>query len=104
MEVDELAEFYVLIPSIENMFSKINDKANAKNEKISAFSKHHKDYQKGFESIRVKAKKSSRIQHVISQIARTTNIKYFKDFRLVIEKEYSHRVVDDDEIVHKVLY
>ena len=44
-----------------------------------------------------------RIQNIVPIIAKEINLKYYKDFRLVVEKEYSQRVLDDDELVHKVL-
>lgn len=39
---------------------------------------------------------------LINKLAREVGLGYYKDYRLFLEKEYSQRVLDDDEIILKV--
>ena len=58
---------------------------------------------KGYRKLSLKITRYQRIQCLMPIIAKNIDLKFFKDFRLFIEKEFYHRVLDDDELATKVL-
>jgi hypothetical protein len=52
---------------------------------------------------RVEVEKCERVLNLIEQLAKQLGLRYFKDFRLVLEREYACRILEDDECLAKVL-
>lgn len=75
-EQEKQLEFSVLIPWIEN--------------------------ERGFVRERVLVPRSQKVYALIERLAHQISLKYFKDFRLCLEREYAGRLLDDDECLSKV--
>ncbi len=45
---------------------------------------------------------NQRVAVLVNKLVKEIGLNYYKDFRLFMEKEYSQRVLDDDEIMAKV--
>lgn len=72
----------ILVPNLETLYAHHNS---------SSLLKHS-----GFRTVQVQCSKLQRVQNLIPLLAKQINLKYYKDLRLLLEKEYSQRVLDDD--------
>lgn len=51
----------------------------------------------------VEIQKEERVLTLIELLARKIGLKYFKDFRVVLERDFAGRMLDDDECLAKVV-
>ena len=58
--------------------------------------------EKGFVKERIAVAEGQKIYFLIEKLAQQLQLKYFKDFRLYLEREYFSRLLDDDECLVKV--
>jgi hypothetical protein len=86
-----MVEFEVLVPSLKYLYT-----LNKSDTWVG-------QQRRGFKQVQVRCSKMQRMQGVVMDVAKHTGLRYYKDLRLVVEREYSQRVVDDDELVYKVL-
>ena len=47
--------------------------------------------------------RDDRVLCLIEELSNKIGLKYFKDFRLMLEREFAGRMLDDDECLPKVL-
>ena len=58
--------------------------------------------EKGFVKERVAIGRSQKVYALIELLALQINLKYYKDFRLQLERQYAGRLLDDDECLSKI--
>ena len=44
-----------------------------------------------------------RVSNLIDNLSKQIGLKYFKDFRINLEREFAGRILDDDECLPKVM-
>ena len=52
---------------------------------------------------KVEVEKCDRVVNLVEELSRQIGLKYFKDFRLVLEREYAFRILEDNECLSKVM-
>ena len=59
--------------------------------------------EKGFVKQTLTMDRDDRVLCLIEKLSNKIGLKYFKDFRLMLEREFAGRMLDDDECLPKVL-
>ncbi|CAM6006609.1 unnamed protein product [Sphagnum balticum] len=59
--------------------------------------------EKGIVKVDVVMRSNQRILCLVMNLAKKINLKYYKDFRLFLERDYACRLLDDDEYLPKIM-